>query len=353
MLDEQQRWRERLEAEPIEVLGRQCESLLKRQRDEIARKLGVTPDFGLVTNATEGINAVLQSLKFKSGDELLTTNHVYNAVRKAMNHVAVRSGAAYREIAIPLPLQSSDEIADAVITSLSDRTRLLLVDHVTSPTALIFPIEKIARACRPRGIDVIVDGAHAPGMFKLDVQSLGVPFYAGNLHKWICAPKGSGFLWVDPARQQEIHPLIISHHYLTGFDKEFGWQGTRDISGLLSINTAFEFFDRFGWEDVMRHNHELAVWSQEMLCERWNTIPMTPLDGRLIGAMATLRLPLRFQHIDEPTREVLQQRLYDEFKVEAPLILWGNHAYVRVSCQIYNRPQDYQRLGQAIEKISL
>src|SRR5947207_1674580 len=132
-------------------------------------------DFGFVTNATEGVNAVLQSLKFKSGDELLTTNHVYNAVRKAMNHVALRSGATYREISIPLPLQSADQVADAVINSLSDRTRLLLVDHVTSPTALIFPVEKIGRACRQRGIDVIVDGAHAPGMFKLDVQSLGVP----------------------------------------------------------------------------------------------------------------------------------------------------------------------------------
>jgi isopenicillin-N epimerase len=353
VLNEQQKWRANIEAQPIELLGRQCEMLLQMARAGVSLRLALPLDFGFVTNATEGINAVLQSLKFKPGDELLTTNHVYNAVRKAMQHVAARGGATYREIPIPLPLESSDQIADAVVKSLTDKTRLLVIDHVTSPTAVIFPINKIARACHTRGIDVIVDGAHAPGMIKLDLFDLQVPFYAGNLHKWICAPKGGAFLWVDHSRWPEIHPLVISHHYLSGFEKEFGWQGTRDISGLLSIHSAFEFFDQFGWDNVIRHNHEMAVWAQQMLCSRWDTIPMTPLDGRLIGAMATLRLPLRFQHLDQAACEKLQQRLYDEFKVEAPLILWDGHAYVRVSCQIYNRPQDYQRLGEAIEKIGL
>ncbi len=333
VLNEQQKWRANIEAQP----------------------LGLPVNIGFVTNATEGINAVLRSLKFRAGDELLTTNHVYNAVRKAIEFVAGKDGATCREISIPLPLQSADQIADAVIGGLSQRTRLVVIDHVTSPTALIFPVEKIARECRKRGIDVLVDGAHAPGMLKYDIATLGADFYAGNLHKWVCAPKGSAFLWVHPRRQPEIHPLIISHHFMSGFEKEFGWQGTRDISGLLSIRSAFEFFEQFGWENVMRHNHDMAVWAQHMLCHRWNTIPMTPLDGRLIGAMATptLRLPLRFQHIDEPMREKLQQRLYDEFKVEAPLILWDGHAYVRVSCQIYNTPRDYERLGEAIEKIAL
>ncbi|HEV8607517.1 MAG TPA: aminotransferase class V-fold PLP-dependent enzyme [Tepidisphaeraceae bacterium] len=354
VLNEQQKWRANIEAQPIEILGRRCEFDLKLERAVLGMHLRMSDrDFGFVTNATEGVNAVLQSLKFKPGDELLTTNHVYNAVRKAMGHVAARSGASYREISIPFPLQSSDQIAGAVIGSLTDKTRLLLIDHVTSPTALIFPVQKISTAARKRGIDVIIDGAHAPGMLPLDVPGQNAPFYAGNLHKWICAPKGSGFLWVNRDRQPEIHPLIISHHYLAGFDKEFGWQGTRDISGLLSIRTAIDFFADFGWDNVMRHNHEMATWAQQMLCHRWDTIPMTPLDGRLIGAMATLRLPLRFQHIDEPAREILQQRLYNEYKVEAPLILWDGHAYVRVSCQIYNRPQDYQRLADAIERITL
>ncbi len=353
VLNEQQKWRANIEAQPIEILGRRCEELLELQRMQIGVRLGMPGDFGFVTNATEGINAVLQSLKFKSGDELLTTNHVYNAVRKAMTHAAARSGATYREISIPLPIQSPEQIANAVINSLSDKTRLLVIDHVTSPTALIFPVLKISAACRERRIDVLIDGAHAPGMVELNVPSLRAPFYAGNLHKWICAPKGSAFLWVDQTRRNEIHPVIISHHYLAGFDKEFGWQGTRDISGLLSISSAIHFFYKFNWDRVMRHNHEMATWAQQMLCQRWDTIPMTPLDGSLIGAMATLRLPLRFQHIDEPAREKLQQRLYDEFKVEAPLILWDNHAYVRVSCQIYNTPDDYLRLAEAIERISI
>jgi isopenicillin-N epimerase len=354
VLNEQQKWRANLEAQPIELLGRQCEILLETQRLLVGLHFRMFRNFGFVTNATEGINAVLQSLKFNPGDELLTTNHVYNAVRKAMAHAASRNGATYREIRIPLPLESSNQIADMVIGALSDKTRLLVIDHVTSPTALVFPVEKIAAACRERRIDVLVDGAHAPGMLNgVSIPTPRVPFYAGNLHKWICAPKGCAFLWVDPARQAEIHPTVISHHYLGGFDKEFGWQGTRDISGLLSIYSAIQFFEQFGWDNVMRYNHEMAVWAQQMLCQRWNTIPMTPPDGRLIGAMATLRLPLRFQHLDQPVCEKLQQRLYDEFKVEAPLILWDGHAYVRVSCQIYNRPEDYERLGEAIEKITL
>jgi isopenicillin-N epimerase len=354
VLNEQQKWRTNLEAQPIELLGRQCEALLAMERIGLRWILGAEPiDFGFVTNATEGINAVLQSLSFDAGDELLTTNHVYNAVRKAMEHVAIRGGATYREIRIPLPLQSSDQIADAIRASLSDKTRLLVIDHVTSPTGLVFPLKRIAEICRDRDIDLLVDGAHAPGMLEFNVLEQGVDFYAGNLHKWICAPKGSAFLWVHRTRQAEIHPLVISHHYLSGFEKEFGWQGTRDISGLLSISAALVFFEQFGWDKIMHHNHQMAVWAHQMLCARWNTIPMTPLDGRLIGAMATLRLPLRFQHINEPAREILQQRLYDEFKVEAPLILWDGHAYVRVSCQIYNRPQDYERLGEAIERIAL
>jgi isopenicillin-N epimerase len=352
VLNEQQKWRANIEAQPIEILGRKCEGLLEIQRILLGVHLR-TLHLAFVTNATEGINAVLGSLKFLPGDELLTTNHVYNAVRKAMAHAAARHGATYREINIPLPLQSADQIADAVISSLGEKTRLLVIDHVTSPTALVFPVRKIAAACRDRRIDVLVDGAHAPGMIQDDIPTPRAAFYAGNLHKWICAPKGSAFLWVDPRRQAEIHPTVISHHYLSGFDKEFGWQGTRDISGLLSIGAAIHFFDQFGWDNVIRHNHQMATWAQQMLCSRWDTIPMTPLDGRLIGAMATLRLPLRFQHIDEPAREILQQRLYNEFKVEAPLILWDGHAYVRVSCQIYNRPEDYERLAEAIEKIAL
>ncbi len=354
VLNEQQKWRANIEAQPIEILGRRCEVALQLQRTHIGPRLGMAhDDFGFVTNATEGINAVLQSLKFTAGDELLTTNHVYNAVRKAMANTAAKSGASYREISIPLPIQNSNQIADAVINSLSDKTRLLVIDHVTSPTALVFPVQVISTECRRRGIDVLIDGAHAPGMLSLDVPRQDAPFYSGNLHKWICAPKGSAFLWVNRKRQPEIHPAVISHHYLSGFEKEFGWQGTRDLSGLLAIRSALEFFDQFGWPRVMRHNHELATWAQQMICQRWDTIPMTPFDGRLIGAMATLRLPLRFQHIDQTTCGMLQQRLYDEFKVEAPLILWDDHAYVRVSCQIYNTPEDYLRLAEAIERITL
>jgi isopenicillin-N epimerase len=169
-------------------------------------------DFGFVTNATEGINAVLRSLALQPGDELLTTNHVYHAVRQAMRLMARRAGATMRELEVPFPVQSAEQIQRTVINALSARTRLLVIDHITSPTALVFPMERIIAGCAAAGVDVLVDGAHAPGMVRLDVAKLGATYYAGNLHKWACAPKGSAFLWVTPDRKKEVHPTIVSHY---------------------------------------------------------------------------------------------------------------------------------------------
>lgn len=356
VLAEQDEWRRRIEAEPIELLGRRCEALIDEAKAPIGQFLGMnSKDFGLVTNATEGINAVLRSLTFKPGDELTTTTHVYNAVRQAMKNVAARVaevGATYREIGIPLPATSPKQLADVVLNGLSDHTRLLVIDHVTSPTALVFPVEQITAECARRGIEVIIDGAHVPGMLALDVPEIGAAYYAGNLHKWVCAPKGSAFLWVRPDKQPAVHPCIVSHLLGEGFAREFSWQGTRDISNWLSVPKAIEFMGELGWDLVRAHNHALAVWGQRMLCEHFGVEPISPPDGNMIGSMATVRLPGKLATMSEEVGKTTQHQLYSEFQVEAPLVYWGGQWHVRISCQVYTHPEEIERLADAIAKLS-
>jgi isopenicillin-N epimerase len=349
VFDEQTVWRRRIEGDPIELLGRRRVELVEAAKCPVGDWLGMRPeDFGLVTNATEGINCVLRSLEFSPGDELVTTSHVYNAVRQAMRYVAQRSGATYREIELAVPIDSPEAIERAVLGALSSKTKLLVIDHVTSPTALVMPIERIIAGCAERGVDVLVDGAHGPGMLAMDIGELAPAYYAGNLHKWTCAPKGCGFVWVRPDRQSKIHPLVISHHFEQGMAKEFSWQGTRDISAWLSAPLAIEYFAELGWDQVMAHNHAMAVWAQQMLCERWKVTPISPADGTMLGAMATVPLPAALQELTEKELGELQRRLHDEQRIEVALLRWAGRNYVRPCCQIYNVGEEYERLAGVI-----
>ena len=349
---EQMRWRLRIEAEPIELLGRRAAELLEESRRAVGQWLGMAADdFGFLTNATEGINAVLQSIPLRPTDELLTTTHVYHAVRQAMKHAAGQAGAGYREVDIPLPVRSSDEVAERVLAAIAPATRLLVIDHITSPTAIIFPVERIAAECARRGVDVLIDGAHAPGMLPLDVPRIGAAYYAGNLHKWACAPKGCAFLWVRPDLQSGIHPLIVSHYLGEGFAREFGWQGTRDISGWLAVSRAIEFMSGLGWDNVMSHNRAMAAWAQALLCEAWSVKPISG-DESMIGSMATIPLPPVLSGLDEAEVTRLQKRLYEEHRVEAPLMRWGGQTYVRPCCQVYNVSGDYERLAAAMTQLA-
>ena len=345
-------WRRRIEAAPVEVISRRRLELIDAAKKPVGQWLGMRgDDFGLVTNATEGINAVLHSLRFGPGDELLTTTHVYNAVRQAMKFTCARSGATCREVDVPLPVKSSDDIADAVIAGLSDRTRLLVIDHITSPTALVFPVAQITAACARRGVDVLIDGAHAPGMVPLNVERIGAAYYAGNLHKWAFAPRGAAFLWVRPDRQAQIHPAVISHHYGEGFCREFSWQGTRDLSAWLAVPRALEFATNLGSDAVQEHNHALAAWAHRLLCDRMRVDhPLSPLDGSLLGSMAAVPLN-RLASLDDQQVESLQQRLYVEQRTEVPLMRFGNRLILRVSCQVYNEPRQYERVAEVLSGI--
>jgi isopenicillin-N epimerase len=350
------RWRERMEARPVEFLDRRLPELLSEAKDTVGGFLGMQrDDFGFTNNATDGVNAVLRSLRFEPGDELLTTNHVYEAVRRAMRHLAGRSGATVIEVDIPLPLCDPASIVDAIDGAITDRTRLLVIDHITSPTAVLFPVEAIIKRCAARGVDVLVDGAHAPGMIELDVERLGAACYAGNLHKWICAPPGAGFLWVRKDRQRDVHPTVLSLRQGDGFANEFSWQGTRDVSSWLAVPDAIRGMDNLNgpgsWPQVMRHNHELAVWVQGMLGEVWGVQPLTPPNGSMLGSMVSLDAPAaarrRFQ-----TREALQARLYADYRIEVFVLEWQGRWLVRPCCQVYNTPEQYRRLASAVLELT-
>lgn len=348
----QRRYRDLVEARPIEILGRRCRELLAPVRERVSRFLHADgAGLGFVTNATEGVNAVLRSIEFRPGDVLVTTDHVYRAVLQAMRYVARRAGAEIRVVPIPLPTSGDDEVVERIRAALCPRTRLVLLDHVTSPTAVVFPVEAVAALCRARGIECLVDGAHAPGMLALDIASIGATYYAGNLHKWVCAPKGSAVLWVEEEKRRTIHPATVSHFLDEGFDTEFDWQGTRDISAWLAMQDAIGFFEPLGWDRLRTHNRELASWGRRMLCDALGTRPLTPLrsarQGEMLGSIATIELP-RGSSERFAGPEALQADLYERERIEVPIIDWGGRWHVRISAQAYNRPEQYELLADAL-----
>ncbi len=343
--------RHQFEARPVEFLDRRRPQRLLDAKDRLARFLRIrSEDFGFLTNATGGVNAVLRSLSFEPGDEILTLDHVYNAVRMSMRHVAGQIRATAVEAELPLPVTGPEQVLQVVTDALNDRTKLFILDHMTSPTALLFPIDAILQLCRERGVDVLVDGAHAVGMFDLDITrlaDLGATYYTGNLHKWLSAPVGSAFLWVHPDRQAPVHPLTISHHYEQGLAAEFAWQGTHDLSAWLSVPAAIDYFDRYGWERVRAYNHGLAKWAHQHLTRAWEVEPISPADGSMLGSMATVRIPEsareRFGSADR-----LRHHLSREHRIEVPIIEWNETWWIRVSCQIYVTAGDIERLARIV-----
>ena len=342
----QDAWRDRIEADPIELIGRRMSSLLGEVKVDLAKAFGGAPcEYGFVTNATEGVNAVLRSTRFGPDDELLCTDHVYRAVKQAMRSRAGESGATLREVAVPVPSAGAAALLAAVLAGVTPRTRMLVLDHVTSATATRFGVEGL-RARLPERCLLLVDGAHAPGALPLDVGAIGAEFYAANLHKWVMAPKGSAFLRVRPDMADGVHPCVISHQFGEGFEQEFDWQGTRDFSAWLAVPAALGFLRQLGLERVMAHNHALACWAQRLLVQGLGVEPATPLDGSCITCMATVRLPDALRRFDKV--EHLQADLYAKDRIEVPIIDWGGRWWVRVSAAVHNVPEQYETLLRAL-----
>jgi len=351
--------RAEMEAEPVRFLGRELDGRLDAAREALAAFVGADPDdVAFMANATSGVNAVLRSLTLSPGDELLTTDHAYAACRNTLDYVAGRCGARVNVAAIPFPVASADAVVDAVLAKVTPRTRLALLDHITSPTGLILPVERLVAELARRGVETLVDGAHAPGMVPLDLRALGATYYSANCHKWLCAPKGSAFLWVRRDRQAGIRPLTISHGATavrpgrSRFRLEFDWTGTHDPTAWLTVPTAIDYMGGLvsgGWPALMARNHALALAARELLCVAAGTPPTCP--DQMIGSLASVILP------DSPTmetgwrvRDPLQGRLFDRWRIEVPIMRWpaAPQRLLRISAQLYNSPEQYSRLAQAL-----
>lgn len=351
-----------MEAEPVQFLWRRYEEWLEPARAAVARFVGARPaDLVFVANATTGVNAVVQSLKLRRGDELLTTDHDYNACHNVLVEGARRAGARLVVARIPFPARSGEELVEAVLGGVGRRTRLAMIDHVTSNSALVFPVARLVGELERRGVEVLVDGAHAPGMLPLGLERLGAAYYTGNLHKWVCAPKGAAFLWARADKQAGLQPAVISHGNNTarpgfsGFQDRFDWAGTFDPSAWFCAGEAIAWMERRlagGWPEIYRRNHELAVRARRRLCEGLEV--EAPCPDELLGAMATLPLPARFQGRPRQGRIDFEQlRLYDEFRVEVPFVRIGEppKRYFRISAQLYNSVAEYDYLARALRAL--
>lgn len=337
-----------IEARPIEMLARNMNGLLANARESVARFVGTDASrIGFVANATEGINAVLRSMHWERGDEVVVIDQVYNAMRQSLKRLVGEFGIVVREVDVPLPIDRPSRFVDAAIGAFNDRTKLLLIDHITSPTALIVPVRELVVAAKARGIRVLVDGAHAPGSIALDVDSIGADAYTANLHKWVCAPKGCAFLAVSAEWEPLVHPLATSHPFGEGYAKEFDWQGTRDMSPWLTAPAAIAFFARFGWDRVRAHNHQLAAWSQAFLTDAWKVEPLSPVDGTMLASMAAVPVPSQVCAKFE-TVTALQAHLYDAHRIEIPVIDWKGRWHVRTSCHLHTTPALLERLAEVV-----
>jgi isopenicillin-N epimerase len=350
--EEQQRWRERLERNPMQFLLRDVDRLLADARRALGSFLGADPDdLAFVPNATTGVNSVLRSLDFAAGDEILTTDHAYGACRNALDEVAGRAGARVVVARVPFPLGAPEDVEGAIQACVTGQTRLALVDHVTSPTGLVFPIERIVLNLAARGVDTLVDGAHAPGMLPLDLRSLGCSYYTGNCHKWLCSPKGAAFLWVRPDRQDRVRPVVISHGARPPagrkrFRTEFDWVGTDDITAYLSVPAAISFLGSLlpgGWPELMRTNRARALEARAILGQALGVPPAAPEE--MIGSLATIPIP----EGDAPS---LQNELWTRHRIEVPVVSFPSppRRQVRISSQAYNDLDQYRLLASVLPR---
>lgn len=355
LLDEIERHPSRFMIRELMSLGMSAPPEAPRLRaaaDRVAAFLGASGD-GLVfvDNASSGVNAVLRSIDFGPGDEILIPDHAYGGVARAAAFIARARGATIRVVELPFPADDAQALVDAIERAITPRTCLALLDHVSSETALVMPLAAMAAACRARGVPVLVDGAHAPGAIDVDIGSLGVDWYAANLHKWCFAPRSCGVLWAAPERRVGLHPGVISWG-ITSDDwlQEFDWTGTRDPSPWLAAPAALDFMQGVLGVDAMRaHNHRLAWQSALRLSERWDRRWTTP--ESMVGCMVSVPLPARLGAGEVANAQRLRDALLLEHGIEAPVIARGGALWARLSMQVYNDESDIERLEEAVDAL--
>lgn len=336
--------RRALEADPIAAMD-VVPGRVRQILEQLAPRLGArAEDLALVENATAGVNTVLRSLTLRPGDRIVTTTHVYGAVRQALHWVAARAGAEVIEVPVPFPCEGPEHVLAALSPALPG-ARLAVIDAITSPTGLVWPMHDLVRACRAAGVPVLVDGAHVPGQVPLDLDQLGADWFVGNLHKWLFAPKGSAVLWAAPEHHADLVPLVIGHPQPLGYPRSFDWIGTRDVSGWMAIPSALVFVDEYGEAAIRAHNHALCADMAQALAERWR-VPL-PAPASMRAAMAAIPAP---GPVPETGAAALHAALRQR-RIEVPCIPFAGRTWIRISAQIYNTPDQYERLGTAVEAI--
>jgi isopenicillin-N epimerase len=343
----QSHWRDLMEQEPVRFMVDILPDALRAAAARLANFVGaVSSTLAFVENATTGVNAVLRSMQWKPGDRIVLANHAYPAVKNTVRFLAARHDLTVVEAQISWPLADAQALIDAYAAALKGGARIAIVDHIFSPLAIITPIEEIARLCRAHDVPLLVDGAHAPGMLPLSLAALGevgVDWYVGNCHKWLCAPKGCGFIVATADAQRDLHPAVISNFYGEGFEQEFAWTGTGDPSARLAVTAALDFIEALG---VARYREALRVQARAaaaQISDAWRVAPGAPAE--MFAAMVTL--PLR---VDEPanTESVARWRLklLREHNIEVPVINIDGRHWVRISAQVYNELVDYEALAR-------
>lgn len=352
VFDVYRRWQEELERQPVEFLGRRFRGLMAEAREALAGYVGADPqDIVYVPNATVGVNIAARSLTLGPGDEVLSTDHEYGAMRRMWRAICSERGARYVEAPVPVPVESEEHLIEDIWSRVTPRTRVLFFSHVTSPTALKLPVEALTRRAREAGITTIVDGAHGPGQIPVQLSTLGADIYAANCHKWMCAPKGSGFLYVRADLQHMIKPLVVSWgdesetRAPTPFLSELEWQGTQDIAAYLSVPAAIEFQRKHDWPRVREECHALAREARRKITALTGLPALSPDTPAWYAQMVSLPLPGGIE------ARAAQRRLLDEFSIEAPVMAWNGRALLRVCFQGYNSQADLESVVAAVPRV--
>lgn len=354
--------RAQMEREPVRFFVRELEPLLDDARRVLAGVVGASEDaLVFVPNATFAVNSVLRSLDLQAGDEILVTDHGYNACRNVAELVAERSGAKVVVAKLPFEGASPERVHAAIMSAVSERTKIALIDHVTSPTALVMPLARLVPDLEARGVLTLVDGAHGIGMFDLDLEALRPAFYTSNCHKWLCAPKGAAFLYARDDVREACRPAVVSHGAnarrvgRSRYHLEFDWIGTVDPTPWLCVPAAVEFMDTVipgGMAAVREHNHGLALEARALLADALDL--EIPCPDEMIGSLAALRLPSGEPFVSTSSlySDPLQTALFER-NIEVPIVPWpaAPHRLVRVSAQLYNRREDYARLAEALKEL--
>lgn len=348
---EYQRWQRELERQPVEFLARRHDELMRHAREAVAGYFGTdAANLVFTQNVTIAVNIVARSLELGPGDQVLASDHEYGACDRTWRFLARERGFEYLNRTIPVPLVSAERFVEDFWRGVTPRTRVIFLSHISSSTAILFPVQAICQRARAAGILTVIDGAHTPGQIDLDLPGLGVDFYGGNLHKWLCGPKGAGFLYARPEVQHLLKPLVVSWGYesetpsgstLVDYHE---WWGTRDVAAFLSVPAAVEFQAARDWPTVRAACHELLKRTLDDIA-RMTGLPQFYANDAWYVQFGCATLPTE---TDGPE---LKARLYEEFSVEVPILRWNDYNLIRVSVQGYNTPSDADRLLEALAKL--